>query len=203
MTRHTPRRYRFGTILALAGAALFATAGVAAADTESGQIGHYNFKDNQSKPNATCIYSGSSHYSLNQIVVKAPSVWWPDTNSSNNREHGRVGWQISVQISLPGAYGPWKTLYMTEVDKKRAYEDQPPYDKADKAPLAQWTLNIPASNYNGKPNAYARVVPMLFWYAGDGSTMGSVTHDQTNYKWQNTTGITSSTTACPIHFTPT
>ena len=135
MIHGTPRRYRLTALVAIAGAALFATSGVALADTESGQHGHYLFKDDSTTYGATCVYSGSGPYKLSQIIVKAPSLWWPDTNSGNNKEHGKVGWQLSVQISKPGAYGPWHTLYMNDVEIKTAYEDQPPYDKADKAKL--------------------------------------------------------------------
>jgi hypothetical protein len=185
--------------VAVAGAALFATSGVALADTETGQHGHYLFKDDSSTYGATCVYSGSGPYKLVQIVVKAPSLWWPDTNSGNNREHGKVGWQLSVQISTPGAYGPWHTLYVNPGEVKTAYEDQPPYDKADSANLATWTLNINGS-YKHKPNAYARIVHEAFWYNGDGSTMGTVTHEQVNYQWQHVFGPLGSTGACPIHY---
>ena len=77
MARRTPKRYRFGTILALAGAALFATSGVAVADTQVGQVGHYLFKEG-APVGATCVYAHSNgKYKLTQIVVKAPKLWWP------------------------------------------------------------------------------------------------------------------------------
>ena len=201
MIHGTPRRYRFTALLALAGAALFATSGVALADTQTGQVGHYTFKDNASTYGATCIYAGSGPYKLTQIVVKAPLLWWPDTSSSNNREHGTVGWQLSVQISKPGAYGPWHTLFMTTPQLKKAYEDQPAYDPADAANLVKWTLYINGA-YKHDPNAYARVEHEAFWYAPDNSTMGTVVHDQFYYKWQNAGAATGSTGACPIHYTP-
>ncbi len=199
MNRGTPRRYRLSALLAVAGAALFATSGVAFADTETGQIGHYVFKDDATKYGATCVYSGSGPYKLTQIIVKAPWLWWPDTNSDNNREHGKVGWQLSVQIAKAGAYGPWHTLYMAPTQVKTAHEDQPPYDKADRARLPKMTLNI-NGGYKHKPNAYARVAHDAFWYASNGSTMGTVTHEQFYYKWQNVPGQTGSTGACPIHY---
>jgi hypothetical protein len=200
MTHRTPRRYRFGAMIAIAGAALFATSGVAAADTENGQHGHFNFRDNQSSPIVNCIYSGTNPYRLTTIVVKAPGIWWPDLNSMNNREHGKVGWQLAVQTSLPGAYGPWKTFYSTDVDKRTAYEDNPAYDPADKAPLVKWTLSFNWANFSSHPNAYARIEGTASWYMSDGSTMGTVTHDFFYYKWTNVPGMSASTTACPIKF---
>ena len=200
MIHGTPRRYRLTALVAIAGAALFATSGVALADTESGQHGHYVFKDDPSTGGATCVYTGSGPYKLVQIVVKAPLLWWPDTNSSNKREHGKVGWQVSVQISTPGAYGPWHTLYSTIPQQKTAYEDQPAYDKADSPRLATWTLAINGS-YKHKPNAYARIEHEAFWYNPDWSIMGTVTHEQLNYKWQNVSNG-GSTGACPIHVSP-
>ncbi len=199
LTGRTPRRYRLTAIAALAGAALFATSGLALADSETGQLGHYVFKDDQATGGATCVYSGSGPYKLTQIVVKAPSLWWPDTNSGNSKQHGKVGWQPSVQISVPGAYGPWHTLYVAPAQTKTAYEDQPPYSKADRARLATYTLNINGS-YKHKPNAYARVEHEALWYKPDSSIMGTVTHDQFNYKWQNTPNA-GSTGGCPIHWT--
>ncbi len=200
MIGRTRRSHRLGAMVALAGAAVFATSGVAFADSETGQHGHYLFKDDPSTNGAVCVYAGSGPYKLTQIIVKAPSLWWPDTDSGNNREHGTVGWQLSVQISVPGGYGPWHTLYSNSPEIKTAYEDQPPYDKADSAKLATWTLYINGA-YKHKPNAYARVEHTAYWYASNSSVMGTVVHDQFNYKWQNTPN-TGSTNACPIHWSP-
>ena len=200
MARRTPKRYRFGTILALAGAALFATSGVAVADTQVGQVGHYLFKEG-APAGATCVYAHSNgKYKLTQIVVKAPKLWWPDTTSENNRERGTVGWALTVEISEPGAYGPWHNLFTSQMVTKRAYEDQPPYDNADKARLPQMTLYI-NGGYRKKPNAHARVIHDAYWYA-NGSTMGQVTHEQFNYAIQGVPGYSGLTTACPIHIVP-
>jgi hypothetical protein len=200
LARRTPKRYRFGTILALAGAALLATSGVAVADTETGQHGHYVFKDDPTY-GATCVYgSYNGKYKLTQIVVKAPKLWWLDTTSENNRERGMVGWALTVQISEPGAYGPWHDLFVSQTIVKRAYEDQPPYDNADKARLPQMTLSINGA-YKRKPNAHARLIHDAFWYA-NGSTIGSVTHEQVLYAVQGVPGYSGLTTACPIHIVP-
>src|SRR3954468_6820114 len=100
MTRSISRRSTLSVALAVAGAAVFATSGLTLADSESGQHGHYAFKDDASTGGATCVYSTAGK--LTEIVVKPPSLWWPDTDSGNNNEHGRVGWQLAVQISMPG-----------------------------------------------------------------------------------------------------
>jgi hypothetical protein len=202
MTGRTPKRYRFTALVAVAGAALFATSGVAVADTESGQHGNYVFRDDSVKFGATCVYAsqGSGKYKLTQIVVKAPWLWWMDTDSGNNREHGTVGWQMWVQISNPGAYGPWHTLYTSPMQTKRAYEDQPAYDKADAARLPTMTLNI-NGGYKKKPNAHARIVHDGFWL-GNNDALGEVTHEQFNYAIKGVPGYTGLTTACPIHFAP-
>jgi len=188
-------------MLAIAGAALFATSGVVYADTDNGQHGNYVFRDDSVKFGATCVYAnqGGGHYKLSQIVVKAPWLWWPDTNSSNNREHGTVGWDMWVQISNPGAYGPWNTLYTSALQTKTAYEDQPAYDKADAARLPTMTLYI-NGGYKKKPNAHARIVHEALWLNGN-AVMGSVTHEQLNYAIQGIPGQTGLTTACPIHWT--
>lgn len=200
MIRHTPKRYRVTTIVALVGAALFATSGVALADTQVGQVGHYVFKEG-SPVGATCVYAWSNgRYKLTRIVVNAPKLWWPDTTAENNREHGTVGWELTVQISNPGAYGPWHDLFSSQEIRRRAFEDQPPYDNADKARLPKMTLFINGA-YKKKPNAHARVIHDAYWYA-NGSTMGQVTHEQFNYSIQGVPGWTSVTTACPIHIFP-
>jgi hypothetical protein len=190
---------RFGAVIALAGAAVLATSGIALADSESGQHGHYVFKDDPGTVGATCVYAAvSPGYKLTSIVVKPASLWWPDTNSGNNREHGKVGWRLSLQISEPGAYGPWHTLFNAPTQIKQAYEDQPAYDPADRANLAKMTLDV-NGGYRKKPDAHARVVHTAYWYAGDSSVMGTVTHEQFYYRIAGVPGHTELTTACPIH----
>jgi hypothetical protein len=187
-------------MVAVATAAVFATSGVAVADTETGQHGNYVFRDDSAKFGATCVYAsqGGGKYKLTKIVVKPPWLWWPDTNSDNNRERGTVGWAMWVQISKPGAYGPWHTLYTSPRQDKRAYEDQPAYDKADAARLPTMTLNI-NGGYKKKPNAHARIVHDAVWL-GSNSTLGEVTHEQLYYAVQGIPGQTGLTTACPIHW---
>ena len=67
-----------------------------------------------------------------------------------------------------------------------------PYDNADKARLPQMTLHI-NGGYRKKPNAHARVIHDAYWYA-NGSTMGSVTHEQFNYAIQGVPGYRALTT---------
>jgi hypothetical protein len=171
------------------------------ADTETGQHGNYLFRDDQVKTGATCVYAAQGgKYKLTQIVVKGPWLWWPDTNSDNNREHGKVGWNVDVQISKPGSYGPWHTLFESGTQIKTAYEDQPAYDKADSPRMPKLTLYINGA-YRKKPNAAARIVHEATWGTGS-STLGSLTHEQIYYNVNGVPGLDQITTACPIHLMP-
>ena len=199
MPRHVPIRFRALTITALALGALMASSGIAAADTVTGQVGHYAFKDSDVTYGAKCVYSGTGPYKLAEIVVQPPLLWWPDTNATNNREHGKVGWQPSLQLSRHGTAGPWNTLFDAPTLVRTAYEDHPAYDPADSANLPRYTLYVNHA-YNKYPDMYARILHTAFWYAGDGSTKGTVTHEQMNYRWLNVPGMTGSTMGCPIHF---
>jgi hypothetical protein len=200
MPKHVPVRFRALTIVALALGALMASSGLAAAaDPETGQHGNYVYKDNETTYGATCVYSGSGPYKLTQVVVKPPSLWWWDSNAANNRQHGMVGWQTSLQISRPGSDGPWNTLFSAPTLRRVAFEDHPTMDPADKANLPRMTLLVNHA-YTKYPNAYARVMHEAFWFGRDGSTKGTVTHLQVNYAWQNVPGMSGSTGGCPIHY---
>ena len=52
--------------------------------------------------------------------------------------------------------------------------------------------------YVNDENAYVRVIWKAFWYRTDGTTAGSVAHEQVYYEWRNFPGMTGSTTACLI-----
>ncbi len=194
--RNLRRRLLTGTAIALC--CLLGASGVALADTESGQHGHYLFTDDSTNRGVVCVYAGSNPYRLVSLIVKAPSLWWWDTNSSSATEHGRVGWRAIVQVSLPGAYGPFNTVLRSSIQKATAYEDQPPYDVNDKAPLTRKKLAFDPAPYKSQPNAYVRVDAKAFWYRPNGSTAGWVRHTVFNYAWRNIPSMPGSTTACPI-----
>jgi hypothetical protein len=199
-----PRTLR-GRLLAstaIALSCLLGASGVALADTESGQHGHYVFTDDVTNRGVVCVYAGSNPYRLVRLVIKAPAVWWWDANSSSATEHGRVGWRAIVQVSLPGAYGPFNTVLKSSIQKATAYEDQPPYDLNDKAPLTRKRLDFDPAPYKSQPNAYVRVDAKALWYRPNGSAAGWVRHTIFNYTWRNIPGMQGSTTACPIRVWP-
>jgi hypothetical protein len=191
---------RFLTGSALALSAVLALGGTVLADSESGQVGHYDFNDTQDHEGGVCVYAGSNPYRLVQVVFKAPRVWWPDTNSDSNTQHGKVGFQGIVRESLGGAYGPYDLVKKSDIMKATAYEDHPDYDLSDKAPLTKITMSINPSNYSSHPNAYIHLRSKVFWYRSDGSVRGMASHDVFYYKWQNVPGNPAATTACPVRF---
>ena len=151
-------------------------AGAVAADGTTGQVGHYVFTDSASKPGATCVYNttGGSEAFLNSVVVRAPSVWWPDTSSSSNTQHGQVGWKAIVKEGSPGS---WSTIASSSVQKKTAYEDHPFHDPADKAPFTNLTVSFTSNKFMNY-----LVTVKVFWYRADGSVKGTATHDVVHYR---------------------
>ncbi len=191
-------RRRMASVTALALGALLSSSGVVFADSETGQTGHYMFREAPGGEGVVCVYSGSGNFRLTKLIVKPPSLWWPDTDANNNRQRGRVGYRAFVQVSLPGAYGPWQPLKKTTIQKSTAYEDTPDYDMADRAPLTKRQVAFDPSPYGPESNAHVRVVYKAFWYRPNGSVAGTFTHEQFYYEWRNAGASTGSTTACPI-----
>ena len=161
---------------------------VAEADSTHGQTGNYIFIDGApSNTGATCVYTGPN-VKLTSIIVKPPKVWWPNTNSSNERQHGTVGWRAIVQTSPTGT-APWTFAKKSSIQKKIAYEDQTaPYGDSTKAPFTKKTLswNAPQS-----PTIYVRVVVQAIWYHRDGTVMGWWKHPIMDYHF--TYGVYSGT----------
>jgi len=157
----------------------FGMTGVAGAQT--GQTGDYLFTDGPTTAGVVCHYSATGLNQLDKMTVKAPSVWWPDTNSSSNTQHGPAGWQAFVYHKAESAT-TWKLLKQTTVHKATAYEDHPAYDPADKAPFTNLAISIPGTNYAFTHKF--RVKVKVYWYSKvDGSVMGSVAHTVLYYKW--------------------
>lgn len=153
-----------------------ALSGVVAADGTTGQVGHYVFTDTPSKPGATCVYNttGGSEAFLNSVVARAPSVWWPDTSSSSNTQHGQVGWKVIVKEGSPGS---WTTIASSAVQKRTAYEDHPLHDVNDKAAFTNLTVSFTSNKFMNY-----LVTVKVFWYRADGSVKGTATHDVVNYR---------------------
>lgn len=191
-------RRRGVSALALAVTAVLALAGAVQADSETGQHGNYLFRDDSGHAGAVCVYAGSNPFRLVQIIVRAPYLWWPDTNAESNTQHGKVGFRGIVRLSKPGAYGPWDKIKQSDIHKATAYEDQPDYDVNDKAPLTKITMSFDPSKYSGHPNAYISVRIKGYWYKKNGDVLGTVTHDVFYYEFRNVPEADGGTTACPI-----
>jgi hypothetical protein len=164
------------------------------ADTRSGTIGHYRVKDTTSSPAATCNYTSPypNHY-LVSFSVKAPSLWWPNTTSSDSREHGTVGWWPVVQVKTNGS---WRTIVNGAGQQAVAYEDRPAYDSADRAPLSTKSVTWSATDQE-----LYRVLVRAAWYRADGSAMGQVKHTVGHYRQAYTGWSTSVTGGCPGRIT--
>ena len=169
----------------LAVSAILTLGGAAYADTETGQHGHYQFRDSYPDPGAVCVYAGSNPYRLVQVIVYAPRLWWPDTNSDVTNQHGKVGFRGIIRVSKPGPYGPWAKVKQSEIMTATAYEDNPDYDLNDKAPLSKITFSFDPSKWSDHPNAYVQVRVKAYWYKKSGDVLGTVTHDVYNYEHRN------------------
>jgi hypothetical protein len=160
--------------------------GVVAADTVKGQHGDYLFTDSSGTPGASCrhVNGGGGEWWLAKIVVRPPSVWWPDTNSSNTTQHGPVGWQAIVKYRTLGSTGSWTLLMRSSVQHATAYEDQlVPYGNSTKASFSKKTFFI-----NGSLAKYHlkefQVTVKAFWYSkSDGSVMGMASHTVQYYNY--------------------
>ena len=117
------------------------------------------------------------------MIVKAPSVWWPDTSSNSNTQHGTVGWQ-AFRLSQ-GRVG-----HNLEAAQEDNCPTRPPPTRAtraltacaDKAPFTNLAVSIPGTNYAFTHEF--RVKVKVYWYSKvDGSVMGSVAHTVLYYKW--------------------
>lgn len=167
---------RFSGAAALAFAAVLSFGPTAFADSNSGTSGDYLFTDDASHVGAVCKYKQDSNDPntnwISKITASAPSLWWPDQNSSTNTEHGKVGWRFLVQYSTTGG---WTRAAQSPIQKATAYEDsQHPYAASTKAHLTNQTVS-----FNGKASGdfgMWRVVVNTFWYATDGHVMGNVNH---------------------------
>lgn len=178
--RGVARRLGSGLALAMLGVL---TLGQTAFAYESGTFGHYRVTDSASTPGATCKYtpdsSNPSLYSIYKITVPAPSVWWPNRNSTSKTEHGKVGWQVQVLYDFGGPGYP--TYAKSPIQKAIAYEDQiTPYGATTKASLTKMTVS-----FNGKARTDAigwLALVKIIWYRTDGSVLGYVTHVVQNYR---------------------
>jgi hypothetical protein len=168
-----------GGAVVLAISAALSLGQIALADGVHGQTGDYLFTDDSAHAGAVCHQANSaSHpetYWLTGITVKPPSAWWPDTDSSNNNQHGTVGWRFTVQND--GGNSNWHDVYQSSYQKKTAYEDsQSPYNTTNgtKAAFTKRSVSLNGHNYSG--SSYWRVKVRINWYRKDGSVLGWTNH---------------------------
>jgi hypothetical protein len=154
--------------------------GVVAADNTTGQTGHYVFNDSSSKTGANCNYAsiGNNTWRITSISARPPSVWWPNTSSNSNTEHGRVGWVVTVKHKHPSAT-TWTVVKASSVQKKTAYEDHPAYDSADKAPFTRITVSFNGASYPATEQFFITV--KVYWYKSNGSVLGTAFHQNVYY----------------------
>jgi hypothetical protein len=167
-------------LLAVVG--VLALAAPVSADSTTGQTGNYLFTDSMSTPGVRCYYVEESGIAyIHQFTAKPPSLWWPDTNSSINTQHGKVGWRFIVQQNQSGN---WVQVKKSAIQKATAYEDsQNPYGAGTKAPLTKMSLTLNAHNFEF---GGFRVLVKAFWYRHNGSVMGTASHVVDWYKYAGT-----------------
>jgi hypothetical protein len=168
---------RFAGAVAVALAAALTLGQVALADGDHGQTGDHLYTDDSAHVGAVCHQSNSTSspdiYYLSSIAVVPPNAWWPDRDGDNNKEHGTVGWRITVQND--GGNSSWHDVLQTGYQKKTAYEDsQAPYSNSTKAPFTKRTVSLNGHKYSG--SSYFRVKVRVNWYRKDGSLMGWSNH---------------------------
>lgn len=65
---------------------------------QTGSVGTYFWTDTMAMPAVLCTYEGAagSMY-FNGVRVKAPTAYWPDQNSDNDHEHGKIGMRTRIE----------------------------------------------------------------------------------------------------------
>ena len=156
--------------------------GVVAADSVHGQTGHYVFTDDATHAGANCRYVGigGNTWQLSSFSVRPPSVWWPDTSSNSDTQHGPVGWRVVVYHKHAAA-STWSKLKTSTIQRKTAYEDHPAYDPADKAPFTRITISVNASAYGATEQYRVNVRAIWFNKPYNGTVMGFAVHTAQNY----------------------
>ena len=154
----------------------------------AGQTGNYEFRDH---PGATCRYVNDwgHHLALTKVIVRPPSVWWPDTDPNDPDEHGTVGWRAILQ-KTNDVEGPWVAVKRTPVQRATAYDDQAePFGATTRAPFTKQTIPWHRDSHSNRFIA-VRVVVKAIWYAPDGSVIGRAQHRVVDYRfsWGTHTG---------------
>jgi len=143
---------------------------------QTGQIGHYDFRDysvGSHDGNVSCDYHlySSGLYRVEDFLLRAPRIWWYDNDADTTQEHGTVGWQYRVQESSDPDTVPFSTVYTSSVQKHTAHEDHPGYSDGDKAPFTNRTLQ-----WSSGHNVDYRIKYTITWYKSDGTAQGTLSH---------------------------
>ncbi len=146
------------------------------ADLQTGQIGHYDFREyayGSHDGNVDCDYHSYSNgqHRIDEFTFRAPRIWWMDTDASTTHEHGTVGWQYRVQESTDPDTVPFATVKTSSTQKQTAHEDHPGYSDGDKAPFTTRHLS-----WSEGHTVYYRIKYTIYWYKTDGSVLGQLSH---------------------------
>jgi hypothetical protein len=142
----------------------------------TGTVGFHALRDSETKAGATCRYKGiypspggfSYEGKLKYIQVRPPKV-----RAISGTQV--VGWRFIVQrqtIHLdPVSYDPWVATYRSSIQK----------DTTNSSTNASFSrmgvdVHVPSSGEYDDPNYIYRVLVKMYWYAADGSIMGTATH---------------------------
>ncbi len=145
-------------------------------DHTTGQTAHYDFRDGAYGPyqgNVDCEYHlfSNGQYRIDRFVLRAPWIWWSDTDSDTTHEHGTVGWRYRLQETSDPDDVPFATVYRSGIQKRTAYEDHPLNSDGDKAPFSTRTLR-----WSNGHTVYYRIKYTIYYYAANGSLKGTLDH---------------------------
>jgi hypothetical protein len=164
------RSFRLPTALAFAAFAVALSAGGALAgaptppEQQTGSVGSYVIRDSAASTAARCVYPNTGGLKLKRIVVAAPKVRWPDTNSDLDKQAGTVGHRIVVQKSVDGGT-TWTKYRASTLQKATAFEDQD-------AKLTARRVDIAVSGNNTLLRVFSKIV----WFNKNGTTRGTIKH---------------------------
>jgi hypothetical protein len=186
------RTFRLSTALVVAAFASVLSVGSVMAgvpmppEKQTGSVGDYTIRDSAVDTAATCHYNNNLTPKVDRIAVVAPRVFWPDQNSSNDTEHGKVRFWIVVQKSTDGGT-TWSKVASSTPSTGYAYE-------MTKAPLTRRTVSFSVAG----SQTLLRVLSKIRWYNPNGSPKGTVTHwySYARYTGQQLQG-TIEPTPCP------
>ncbi len=165
---------------ALAGAAfalLLGSGGAFAGDMDvpspppTGSVGDALIRDSSLDTAATCRYDSDVAPRLNRISVGAPMVYWPDTDSDNDFQHGKVSHVIIVQRSNNGG-AAWSRYRTSTVQTAIAYEGSP-------APLTKRLVSVSVAG----TTPIFRVLSRIRWHNNDGTVRGTLKHWYSYARW--------------------